>query len=84
MKQYHSKQMACEECGKRFTLPNSLNTHRLNHHTSFPKDCEDCGQFQATKKEYLEHMKKAHGQVGLRKKGKKEKERRGERLNKRS
>ena len=70
MKQYHSKQMACEECGKRFTLPNSLNTHRLNHHTSFPKDCEDCGQFQATKKEYLEHMKKAHGQVGLRKKGK--------------
>ena len=78
MKQYHSKQMACEECGKRFTLPNSLNTHRLNHHTSFPKDCEDCGQFQATKKEYLEHMKKAHGQVGLRKKGKKE--RRGERV----
>ena len=64
MKQYHSKQMACEECGKRFTLPNSLNTHRLNHHTSFPKDCEDCGQYQATKKEYQDHMKKAHGQGG--------------------
>ena len=62
MKQYHSKALSREECGKQFTLPNSLNTHRLNHHTSFPKDCEDCGKFRGTKKEYQEHMKEVHGQ----------------------
>ena len=48
---YHSKALSCEDCGKQFTLPNSLNTHRLNHHMSFPKDCEDCGKFCGTKRE---------------------------------
>ena len=64
MKQYHLKGLACEECGKKFTLPNSLNTHRLNNHTSFPKVCDDCGQFCITKKEFICHMKSAHKQGG--------------------
>lgn len=64
MRQYHEKALSCEECGKRFTLPNSLITHRLNHHTSFPKDCDDCGQFQPTKQQYQDHMRIEHG-VGV-------------------
>jgi len=62
MQQYHDKALTCEECGKKFTLPNSLNKHRLNYHTSFPKTCDDCGQFCATKQEFVVHLANAHGQ----------------------
>jgi len=62
MKQYHEKALACEECGQRFTLPNSLVKHRLNHHTSFPKNCDDCGHFCATKEEFKDHVKIEHGE----------------------
>ena len=62
MQQYHEKALTCEECGKKFTLPNSLNKHRLNYHTSFPKTCDDCGQFCATKEEFISHLANAHGQ----------------------
>jgi len=62
MQQYHEKALTCEECGKKFTLPNSLNKHRLNYHTSFPKTCDDCGQFCATKQEFVAHLANAHGQ----------------------
>jgi len=62
MQQYHEKALTCEECGKKFTLPNSLNKHRLNYHTSFPKTCDDCGHFCATKQDFVAHLANAHGQ----------------------
>ena len=62
MQQYHDKALTCEECGKKITLPNSLNKHRLNYHTSFPKTCDDCGQFCATKQEFVVHLANVHGQ----------------------
>lgn len=62
MQQYHEKALTCEECGKKFTLPNSLNKHRLNYHTSFPKTCDDCGQFCPTKQEFVVHLANVHGQ----------------------
>ena len=55
--------LSCEECGKRFTLPTSLTSHKLTHHTIFPKNCENCGELQSTKRDYQDHMKKVHGQV---------------------
>ena len=61
MQQYHEKSLNCEDCGKKFTLPNTLKKHRLNYHTQFPKICDDCGQFCATKEEFKKHLASAHG-----------------------
>ena len=44
------RHMTCDECGKKFTMPNALKNHRLNNHTQFPKHYEDCGVFCLTKK----------------------------------
>ena len=62
MKQYHEKALACEECGHRFTLPSSLVKHRLNHHASFPKNCDDCGHFCVAKDDFKRHVKVQHGE----------------------
>ena len=62
MQQYHEKSLNCEECGKKFTLPNTLKKHRLNYHTSFPKTCDACGQFCATKEEFKAHLASVHGE----------------------
>ena len=62
MQQYHEKSLNCEECGKKFTLPNTLKKHRLNYHTSFPKTCDECGQFCATKEEFKAHLASVHGE----------------------
>ena len=64
MKKYHNKALTCEECGKKFTMPNALKNHRLNYHTSFPKNCEDCGHFCTTKDSFKQHLALVHG-VGI-------------------
>jgi len=61
LKKVHGKSFNCEECGKKFLLPNTLKKHRLNYHTTFPKTCDDCGKFCATKEEFKSHMIEAHG-----------------------
>ena len=62
MQQYHEKSLNCDECGKKFTLPNTLKKHRLNYHTSFPKTCDECGQFCATKEDFKAHLSSVHGE----------------------
>ena len=62
MQQYHEKSLNCEDCGKKFTLPNTLKKHRLNYHTQFPKTCDDCGQFCATKDDFKAHLASVHGE----------------------
>ena len=47
---HNTKALSCEDCGKQFTLPNSLDMHRLKHHTSFPQDCEDYGKLCGTRR----------------------------------
>merc|ERR1711867_360629 len=62
VQQYHDEAPTCEECEKGFTLLNGLNEHRLYYHTSSPKTRDDCGQFCATKQEFVVHLANVHGQ----------------------
>ena len=62
MKKYHDKSLTCEDCGKKFTMPNALKNHRLNNHTVFPKRCDDCGHFCASKTSYKNHRAEAHNE----------------------
>ena len=61
MKKYHNKSLGCDDCGKRFTLPNALKNHIINHHTTFPKRCDECSHYCASKEEFKEHMANTHG-----------------------
>ena len=61
MKKYHHKALACDECGKKFTMPNALKNHRLNYHTQFPKTCDDCGHLCVSKEIFKTHMANTHG-----------------------
>ena len=60
MGKYHGKALECEDCDKRFTLPNALKRHRLTQHTQFPRRCDECGHFCKTKEEFIDHLKDAH------------------------
>ena len=62
MKKFHDKALSCEECGKKFTMPNALKNHRLNFHTQFPRKCDDCGHYCISKKVFKEHIAKAHSE----------------------
>ena len=61
MQQNHEKSFNCDECGKKFTLPSTLKKHKLNYHTQFPKSCDTCGHFCATKDDFKTHMANVHG-----------------------
>ena len=61
MQKFHKKMFHCEECSKKFTLPNTLIKHRLNYHTNFPKTCSDCGLCLPTKHQFVRHVNTAHG-----------------------
>ena len=61
MKKYHHKALVCDDCGKRFTMPNAMKNHRLNYHTSFPKNCDECGHYCGTKDVFKKHLLVAHG-----------------------
>ena len=67
MQKYHDKSLACDDCGKRFTLPNALTNHIINHHTKFPKSCDECSHYCASKEEFKKHMANNHG-VGIQEK----------------
>ena len=64
MKKYHDKSLSCEDCGKKFTMPNALKNHRLNNHTVFPKRCDDCGHICATTVIYKNHRTEVHNEWG--------------------
>jgi len=61
MQKFHKKMFHCEECSKKFTLPNTLIKHRLNYHTNFPKSCGDCGVVMPTKHQFVRHVNTQHG-----------------------
>ena len=61
MKKHHHRALVCDDCGKRFTMPNTLKRHRLNYHTQFPKTCDDCGHYCATKEDFKAHLATVHG-----------------------
>lgn len=65
MHRIHGKTFQCESpgCDKVFVLPNALKNHRLNHHTTFPRACDDCGKYYKTKEEFKAHLISVHGSV---------------------
>ncbi|XP_023338079.1 zinc finger protein 726, partial [Eurytemora carolleeae] len=56
MDQYHKKSLSCEECGLKFTLENTLTRHKLDYHTLYPKQCEQCSETCLTARELFEHL----------------------------
>jgi len=61
MQKFHKKMFGCEDCSKKFTLPNTLVKHRLNYHATFPKSCPDCGLVLTTKHQFVRHVNTMHG-----------------------
>jgi len=60
MDQFHKKALACEHCGMKFTLRNTLVKHKIDYHTLFPKKCDQCANLVLTAKQFFEHLQ-AHG-----------------------
>ena len=60
MDQYHKKAISCERCGMKFTLRNTLVKHKIDYHTLYPFNCDQCQTTLLTAKEFFEHLQQ-HG-----------------------
>jgi len=56
MDQFHKKSLSCSECNLRFTYENTLLKHKLDYHTLYPKQCNQCTQVFLTAKTLYEHI----------------------------
>jgi hypothetical protein len=56
MDQFHKKSLSCPDCDLRFTYENTLLKHKLDYHTLYPKQCNQCTQVFLTAKTLYEHI----------------------------
>eukprot|EP00088_Acartia_fossae_P062916 TRINITY_DN7632_c1_g1_i5.p1 TRINITY_DN7632_c1_g1~~TRINITY_DN7632_c1_g1_i5.p1 ORF type:complete len:552 (-),score=117.50 TRINITY_DN7632_c1_g1_i5:314-1969(-) len=56
MDQFHKKSLQCPECDLRFTYENTLLKHKLDYHTLYPKQCNQCSEVFLTAKTLYEHI----------------------------
>jgi C2H2-type zinc finger/Zinc finger, C2H2 type len=57
---HKGEQHICEECGRVFSTPGRLRSHKLTHASAVPEVCQLCGQSFATKSQLHGHNFEAH------------------------
>jgi len=56
MDHFHKRSISCPECDLKFTYEKSLLKHKLDYHTLYPKQCNQCSQLFLTAKSLYEHI----------------------------